>query len=134
MTSPSFLYIENHVASRKVMRLLLVDMLDYSDLTLWENTEQVIEKLEQLETPFDIIFLDLDLEPLNGYEVCRQLREHASYQQTSIVAVTATTKPGDLRQMENVGFNGALSKPLNLNAFPDQLQRILAGDELWDMR
>ncbi len=132
MQSPSFLYIEDHPASRKVMHMLLVEMMGFSDLTLLENTENFIEKLNHLKKEFDVIFLDVNLAPVDGFHVCQILRTLDAYQNTQIVAVTAATKPADLARMQSVGFNGAISKPLNMETFSDQVQSILAGDDLWE--
>lgn len=128
----SFLYIDDTESSRKVMRLMLTDMLGYEDLVLLEDSSDLINRLDQLEKQFRIVFLDINVEPLNGYDVCKLLRQHDNYSSARIIALTASTRPSDLEKMRDVGFDGAISKPLDLETFPNQLQSILIGDVLWD--
>ena len=44
---PVFLYIEDHVASRRIMQILLVEVMGYSQLTMLEDTQDIIADLEQ---------------------------------------------------------------------------------------
>ena len=80
-----------------------------------------------------MIFLDLNLEPHDGYTVHDMLREHETFQQAKIVGVTASNLPEDMVKMQASGFDGFIGKPLSHENFEDQLQRILTGEYLWEV-
>lgn len=69
-----------------------------------------------------VILLDIGLPKLNGYEVCRRIREQSWSQGVVIVACTGWSQEEDIRKAENAGFDRHMVKPVDSNA----LGRILA--------
>jgi two-component system cell cycle response regulator DivK len=49
------------------------------------------------------------------------------------VAVTAEASLEQLTKARQAGFDGFLGKPLDMDRFPDQVRRILAGEPVWEM-
>jgi len=95
--------------------------------------------LEEAETsPYDVIVLDIMLPRLNGYEVCRRLREAKNW--TPILMLTA--KDGDLDQVDafDLGADDFLTKPFSFvvlvarlralvrRGAPERPARLEAGD------
>ena len=61
----------------------------------------------------ELIFLDIAMPEMNGYEVCSRLRSMPEFMDTRIYAVTAFTgEPHDTRRSE-AGFTGQLTKPID---------------------
>ena len=59
----------------------------------------------------DIILLDIMLPDMDGYEVCRLLREHSSLSHTKIIMVTAKRALEDRVRGYEVGANDYITKP-----------------------
>lgn len=77
----------------------------------------------------DMIFLDLEMPGMNGYELFQQLREQ--YHVTvPIIAYTVNTN--EKVTARKLGFNGMLPKPIDPVCFSDQFSRILQGQALWE--
>ncbi len=76
-----------------------------------------------------VVFLDLDLPGLNGYEVFQWLRDEAQLD-APIIAYTVNTN--EKATVRNMGFDGMLAKPLDPSEFHDHLARILAGEAVWE--
>jgi signal transduction histidine kinase/ActR/RegA family two-component response regulator len=70
----------------------------------------------------DIIFLDIGLPGMDGYEVARRIRDDKGIQQPLLVALTGYGREEDLRRAEHAGFEAHVVKPAKLAA----LQRLLA--------
>ena len=70
----------------------------------------------------DIIFLDIGLPGMDGYEVARRIRDDKAIQQPLLVALTGYGREEDLRRAEHAGFEAHVVKPAKLAA----LQRLLA--------
>jgi two-component system, cell cycle response regulator DivK len=132
-TQPSFLYIEDHPASRRVMDLMLKEVMGYQQVIILEDSANVLEKLAAINHSFDIIFLDLNVEPLSGFEVLTQLREQADYANVKIIALTASITSSDLEEVRSAGFNGVIGKPISPTLFPEQVKRILEGEAVWEV-
>jgi len=63
-----------------------------------------------------LVFLDIAMPGLNGYEVCRQLRSLPEFAEARIYAITAFTgEPHETRSSE-AGFTGQLTKPFDVAA------------------
>ena len=79
----------------------------------------------------DVVFLDLMMEPLSGFDLLVILRQLPRYSQTIAVAVTARAMPHDIELMQSAGFDGLISKPIVRQVFGELLGRIVSGEKLW---
>ncbi|MEZ4791696.1 MAG: response regulator [Flavobacteriales bacterium] len=59
-----------------------------------------------------VVFLDIGLPDLNGYDVCKHLRSSPECANAYIVAVTGRDEPNDLLREANAGFDRHVSKPM----------------------
>ena len=71
----------------------------------------------------DLILLDIGLPKLNGYDVCRRIRQQPWGKAVFMVAVTGWGQQDDRRRSEEAGFDQHIVKPLDTTA----LRRLLAG-------
>jgi DNA-binding response OmpR family regulator len=65
----------------------------------------------------DIILLDIVMPGLNGYEVCRRLREHYTPQQTKIIMVSARAMVSERLEGYQAGADDYITKPFNGDEF-----------------
>lgn len=64
----------------------------------------------------DVIFLDLMMPHVNGYELCEQLRKLSCFHQTPIVILTSSDGFANRLRSKIVNASDFLSKPLNAEA------------------
>ncbi|MFL5328018.1 MAG: MASE1 domain-containing protein [Gemmataceae bacterium] len=64
----------------------------------------------------EIVLLDIGLPKMNGFEVCRQIREQSWATKTAVVALTGWGQEEDRRKSQAVGFNAHLVKPVEFHA------------------
>ncbi|HYX24028.1 MAG TPA: response regulator, partial [Thermoanaerobaculia bacterium] len=57
----------------------------------------------------EVVFLDIGLPRMDGYEVARRLREEVGLQEVLLVAVTGYGQEEDRRRAEEAGFQGVES-------------------------
>jgi CheY-like chemotaxis protein len=69
----------------------------------------------------DIIFLDIGLPGMSGYEVARQLRSKPTSHDVTLIAVTGWGSDKDRLEAKNAGFNLHITKPMEL----DQVERVV---------
>ncbi|PLS67367.1 MAG: response regulator, partial [Cyanobacteria bacterium M5B4] len=82
----------------------------------------------------DLILLDLQLPNEDGYTILHQLRQYPHLQPIPVVAVTANVLPDDELRARTAGFKGFIGKPLDFDRFPQQIYRLLQGEEVWQVR
>jgi len=70
--------------------------------------------------PFDIVLTDIDMPGLDGIGLLRHLREELGLS-TPVVSVTAFAVVGDRERLLMNGFDGYVSKPIDM----DELRRVL---------
>ena len=80
------------------------------------------------ETPLDVVFLDLELANISGYDVHATIRQYLPT--TPIIAYSAHTNEKSVTR--EYGFQGFLSKPLSNEIFPEQFAAIMRGEGVWD--
>ena len=78
-----------------------------------------------IEKKPDLVLMDIQLPGINGIEALRQLRAESACARIPIVAFTASVTPTDRSQISAAGFDGFLSKPINLKEFLDTVKQLL---------
>ncbi len=92
---------------------------------------KVLEFAETLGN-VDLILMDIALPEADGYQSLASLRSHPSFASVPIVAVTADVSVESIGRARNAGFDGFIGKPLDPDRFPEQVRRILGGEEVWE--
>ena len=82
------------------------------------NGKQALELLEEykkgnVQRP-DIIFLDLNMPRMNGFEFLSEFRELKlkNKSQVKIVVLTTSTNPSDMQKLKDYSVNNFVNKPL----------------------
>jgi CheY-like chemotaxis protein len=65
----------------------------------------------------DLILLDINLPGMDGYEVLRRLRADAATAHIPVIAVTANAMPHEVELGNAAGFDGYVTKPINVALF-----------------
>jgi CheY-like chemotaxis protein len=128
---PVVLYVEDDAKSRKVMSLLLKGRLGLQHVTILEDSTDFMSQVAALDPQPDVIFLDIHMKPYDGFEMLQMLRNCAEFNQTPIVALTASVMNEEVQRLQTSGFDGCLAKPIDLNTFPETFNRILNGEAVW---
>jgi CheY-like chemotaxis protein len=127
---PSFLYVEDDPLSREIMDMMLKG-LGYAQITIFENSQDFMQRIEALPSVPDVIFLDIHMKPHNGFEMLEALRRHPTVASRSVIAVTASVMNEEVDRLRNAGFDGAISKPLDFENFASLIERIRVGETVW---
>jgi CheY-like chemotaxis protein len=75
----------------------------------------------------DLIVLDIGMPGLDGYEVCRRIRQHSWGQETVIAALTGWSRDEDRDRSEQAGFDHFLVKPVDPKALEDLIAAVGRG-------
>jgi CheY-like chemotaxis protein len=75
----------------------------------------------------DVVFLDIGLPGMDGYEVAQRLRDDPALSASTLIAVTGWGSDEDRRRAAEAGFDFHLTKPLESSAVQTLLARAGAG-------
>jgi len=75
----------------------------------------------------DLVLMDIQLPDINGIEAFERIRADASAGRVPVVAFTASVTVNDRSRIGDAGFDGFLSKPINLKEFVETVRR-MAGE------
>lgn len=131
ITNLSILYVEDDLQSREVMYLLLVEAMGLSQVTIFEDSTDFLARVNQIYPKPDVILLDIHVRPYDGFEMLQMLRQDNNFANMPVVALTASVMNEEVQQLKYAGFSGVLAKPIDMDTFPDMLNRILAGEQIW---
>lgn len=128
---PNVLYVEDDANSRRLMEMLLHRRMRLTNAKILDTSENFRENMQALDPKPDIVFLDIHLQPYDGFEMLKMLREFEWGKDIPIIALTASVMNEEVHQLRTKGFNGCLAKPLEISSFPETLERMLAGEAIW---
>jgi len=122
--APLILVAEDNPINRKVV-LAMLEKLGY-------RGEAVANGLEAVEAcargTYDAVLMDCMMPEMDGYRATAWIRQRETPDhRTPIVAITASTAPGDREKCFAAGMDAYLSKPLSLRALDETLRRWLQG-------
>ena len=92
---------------------------------------EAVDRMEQCEDGYyDIVFMDIQMPRMNGYDATRAIRAmHRNYcRQVPIVAMTANAFAEDVQAAKTVGMNEHIAKPLDLRILARTLRRWLSNE------
>ena len=81
----------------------------------------------------DLVLMDIHLPYEDGYDALRKLRADDRFKDTRVVAVTADANTASMEKARQAGFDGFLGKPIDPDRFPDQIRRVLQGEQVWEI-
>jgi two-component system cell cycle response regulator DivK len=81
----------------------------------------------------DLVLMDIHLPYEDGYDALKKLRADTRFSDTRVVAVTADANAASMEKARRAGFDGFLGKPIDPDRFPDQIRRVLQGEQVWEI-
>ena len=96
---------------------------------LAENGQKALEKWHQ--SAFDCVLMDIQMPVMDGLQAMATIRQQQMSRggHTPIIALTAHAMRGDRQRLLVEGFDGYLSKPLEMSVLANELLRVTAQEQ-----
>jgi two-component system cell cycle response regulator DivK len=122
MAGELILIIEDNEKNRRLVR----DVLQYKGYETIE-TETGEEGVELARTRHPaLVLMDIQLPGIDGITALKRLREDPVTRGMRVMAVTASAMTQDRQTILAAGFDAYQSKPINVKAFIEAVQELLA--------
>ena len=89
--------------------------------------EQLVDTVRQHSPPADLVLLDIQLPGRDGYALLQDLKAIEGHHRWKVVALTAHAMPADRDRALAAGFDGYITKPIDIRTFPTEVAGFLAG-------
>jgi two-component system, cell cycle response regulator DivK len=119
------LVVEDSPDNMKLFRTLLT--LRGHEVTELPGGEGLLETIARTEP--DIVLMDIQLPGKDGYALLAEIRE-SPHRALRVVALTAHAMSGDRERALQAGFDGYITKPIEIRSFPELVKRALAGEAI----
>ena len=116
------LYIEDNPANLRLVTQLLGRL---SNIHMWSAHEPMLGLELAAEHKPDLILLDINLPGMDGFAVLEHLRRRDETHDTPVVAISANAMPKDIKKGVDAGFNGYITKPIDVKAFLQLIEATL---------
>jgi CheY-like chemotaxis protein len=90
----------------------------------------LVEDFLQTADWIDLVFLDIEMADCSGYDILKLLKSDTRFHSVPVCAYTVHIS--EINAAYEAGFDSFLAKPLDSERFPDQLARILRGEQVWE--
>jgi two-component system, cell cycle response regulator DivK len=123
MIGPQVLVVEDNERNMKLFR----DVLQASGYRTLEATTggRAVELV--IEHGPDLVLMDIQLPDIDGLEALDRLRADERTASVPVLALTAQAMEGDRERFLAAGFDGYLSKPVNIADFLATVKRACEG-------
>jgi CheY-like chemotaxis protein len=74
----------------------------------------------------DLVLLDIQMPVMDGFTVLEELRKNPETSELRVVALTAFAMFGDREKALEAGFNGYITKPIQISALRSAVSDLLA--------
>jgi PAS domain S-box-containing protein len=120
------LYIEDNPAN---LRLVAQVLARRSNIHLWSAHEPLLGLELAAEHRPNLILLDINLPGMDGYGVLKHLRQREETRHTPVIAISANAMPRDIEKGMAAGFDGYITKPINVGTLLQAVDDVLLEQE-----
>ena len=128
---PVIVYVEDDEPSISVMKMIVERVMNLETIHILRSSANFLQQVKMLSATPDLILMDIQMRPHNGFELLSMLRNDAQFHRSKVVALTASVMNEQVMRLKNSGFDGAIAKPLNIHEFPNLIARIMRGESVW---
>jgi len=122
------LIADDNPANCELLQAYLADV--DCEIELAVDGQETLDKVASCRP--DLILLDVMMPRLNGFEVCKQLKEDPENSRIMILMVTALNEIGDIERAVAAGTDDFLSKPVNQVELVKRVENMLKLKDVTD--
>ena len=120
--SDLILLVEDNEKNMKLAR----DLLQYHGFATIEATNAEDGVALARERKPNLVLMDIQLPGMDGVTALGQLRADEATSAIPVVAMTASVMKEDRERFDKAGFDGFITKPIDVRAFPQQVRDAIA--------
>ena len=121
------LLIDDDVDDQLYFRDAVIEVNPLIQCKIVSNGREALQQME-ISPPPDLIFLDLNMPIMNGYEFLSSVKKSTRFSEIPVVILTTSKSHVDIEQSKRLGASLFFTKPSNFNALVTKLKDVLSLD------
>lgn len=122
------LIVEDSATQALKLRILLAEA-GYA-VSVCENGAKALAFLQQQSSPPDMVVSDIVMPAMDGYALCRQIRDDERFKRIPVLLLSTLSKPEDILKGLSCGAYNFLTKPYEPEDLLDRIQYLLVNSKL----
>ncbi len=119
LSGKRILVVEDNAMNQQLAKELLQSVGGKADVV--GNGIEALTRLKSDTEGYDVIFMDLQMPEMGGYEATSEIRKLERWMETPIIAMTADVLPGIYESCITGGMNDYISKPVSVDELYEKL-------------
>lgn len=117
----TILIAEDNLVNRELLR----EMLEAKNYRVAEarDGKEALAKIDEIKP--DLVLLDLNMPVLDGFATIRLIRDHPTFYQIPVLAVTAYAMKEDRERVLKAGFDSYIAKPIDSAVLFKELKKFI---------
>ncbi len=108
------LVVDDNATSRQLLdEIFSTWQIEHELAVDGESALQMLRNAAVQNTPFTVVVLDMQMPGMDGRQLGERIKQDAQLAATKLVLLTSQGRRGDAEKMQEAGFAGYLSKPVN---------------------
>jgi CheY-like chemotaxis protein len=128
MAQARILIADDNAANCELLEAYLIDI--DCDVQIAVDGQDTLDKVMTFKP--DVILLDIMMPKLNGFEVCKKIKDDPVARRIMILMVTALNESGDIERAVAAGTDDFLSKPVQKIELVKRVQNMLRLKDVED--
>ena len=117
------LVVDDSLPIRTQLKIALQSIASNVDFA--ENGNDAMQLIEK--NKYDIVFLDVILPGMDGYDVCKKIKQDPAKRKTPVIMLTSNSSPADRVKGKLAGCDTYLIKPVQHAVFEEVVQECLSA-------
>ena len=132
MTDPSnkkiILLAEDDTDDRELFCEAIASIKDNTTVNYAENGKEALNKLEEMPTKPNMIFLDINMPVMNGWQCLKTLKEDERYKHIPVVIYSSSSNHREREIAKDMGASLFFTKPNDFYVFKEKLEVIINSE------
>jgi len=121
LKSVNILLVEDNETNQLIASTILSEL--NMTVVIANNGSEAIQQMKEQE--FSLVFMDLQMPVMDGYEATLEIRKNPAWSDTPILAMTANAYASDIEHCLSSGMNAHISKPIDIDELYKALGKFL---------
>ncbi|MCF6355732.1 MAG: response regulator [Candidatus Polarisedimenticolaceae bacterium] len=120
------LIVDDNATSRQLLsEIFMAWQVEHAQAGEGEEALRLLRDAAAQETPFTVVLLDMQMPGMDGRQLGELIQKERQLAAARLVLLTSQGRRGDAKKMQEAGFTGYLTKPVNQSELYNVLLRVV---------
>ena len=123
-TNMRVLIVDDYKSMLSILRKLL-EQINFNNVEEAIDGSEALEKLKEDDAKYGLIISDWNMEPMNGSQLLRQVREEDALKLIPFIMISAESKSENVIAAKDAGVSSFIVKPFNAGTLKAKMVSVL---------